>query len=371
MSAAAQPIVYFAGKIGSMFNVKYAFLRAAADDYGFHPCFLTESKEELAALRAAGLPVATKCSRNDAARTAAVVLDDFPAYSVAKHASLVGVKMLQLWHGVPLKKIGFPEIASGVNMNPQKAWHLARQYSGYAAAPSTSPWMTSELFSHVFKADDFPTLGFPRNDIMLRPPSRHDMLTVDTEVYGQLTRHKKSGGKIIIYMPTFRDNGDYFAGVKELDLRMLDVFCARHNIIFVAKFHPFVPSDISGALPNVILYGRNNDIYPLLGMADALITDYSSIYFDFLLVDKPLIFYPYDKEEYLSRDREMFFDYDDITPGIHAYNQEELLAAILKTLVTNEDPEAEARRALCDKVFTHKDAQSAHRVCRYIRDHLL
>jgi CDP-glycerol glycerophosphotransferase len=61
-------------------------------------------------------------------------------------------------------------------------------------------------------------------------------------------------------------------------------------------------------------------MYPLFTKVDLLITDYSSIFFDFLLTDKPVLFYPYDKDEYLTMDRSMYDDYDTVTPGHKAYN---------------------------------------------------
>ena len=62
------------------------------------------------------------------------------------------------------------------------------------------------------------------------------------------------------------------------------------------------------------------DMYPIFSKVDLLITDYSSIFFDFLITDKPILFYPYDKDDYLTRDRAMYDEYDTVTPGHKVYD---------------------------------------------------
>jgi len=69
---------------------------------------------------------------------------------------------------------------------------------------------------------------------------------------------------------------------------------------------------------------NESDIYPLFTKVDLLITDYSSIFFDFLLTDKPVLFYPYDKDDYLTKDRSMYDEYNSVTPGHKAYNFKDL-----------------------------------------------
>lgn len=367
----SRPSVLFAGSLGGLLNVKYAYLQAQRDDYGFEPIFVPQGREELALLHGAALPTLGRCSLEDVRKAAVVVVEDFPHKSALGAFALDASTVLQLWHGIPLKKIGFPEIASTVNMTPDKARYLEVQYSGYAAVPSTSPWMTDELFSHVFRAGDFPVLGFARNDILLRTPVQRDMLGADTGMYAMLMRHRKAGGTVAVYMPTFRDTGGSFLEDKAMDPLALDAFCARHKILFLAKFHPNLQVEAFRKLNNFVVYDSRKDIYPLLPLADALVTDYSSVYFDYMLLNRPLIFFPYDKEKYLRLDRELFYDYESMTPGVHVRTQDALHDALLRACTEHEDPHAEARRALCAKAFTYKDAHASHRVCCYIRDHLL
>lgn len=376
-----RPVVLFVGKVGGLCNVKYAFLQSQAQDYGFDSCLVPSSGDDHQLLRASGLPVAYPCTPELLNSAAAFVVDDFPHKSAlgelvsadpstgepAPDSSFfAGRPVIQLWHGIPLKKIGFPEIASAVNMNSEKALYLQRQYAGYACVPSTSPWMTEELFSRVFRAAEFPNLGFARNDILLRPPTHHDMLGVDQELYLDLVRHRKGGGKVVVYMPTFRDTGGNFLEDGVLDPFALEAFCLRHKIIFLTKFHPNIDVPAFRKLRAFMVCDSACDIYPLLPLADTLLTDYSSVYFDYMLLDRPLLFFDYDKDKYLTKDREMFFDYESMTPGLHCHTQEELLAALLRTLHCGEDPHASTRRELCARAFTHQDALASHRICCHI-----
>ncbi len=349
-------------------NVKYLFLHAAEHDYGFEPVFLTRLPGEYRLLKDRGLPVGRIDSSVKTLTSAAMlVMDDLPVMEA--YCLGIGAKKLQLWHGIPLKKIGFPEIDSGVNMPEDKAEYLRFGYSSCETVLSTSPWVTETLFSKVFKAREFIELGYPRNDVLLRPLEKDDLLNADTECYAALRRHKRNGGKVVVYMPTWRDTGLNFLdenGQFVLDPRKLGDFSARHNVLFVLKLHPYMDDRLLGDLPGVIRYASRRDIYPALPLADALITDYSSIYFDYLLLDRPIVFFAYDLPRYLSRDREMFFPFAEMTPGPVATTQADALEALRTILEDGRDSHAVAREELRARLFAHRDAGSAERICRHI-----
>ncbi len=370
-----RPLVLFIGRAGGrlMDNVKYMFVQAATHDYGFAPCFLTVHRDEHALLHAAKLPVLHlgQCTKEFIAGAALAVLDDFTdKCGPDLHHALQSIPKIQLWHGIPLKKIGFPEIESQVNMNEAKKQHLREQYSGYMCAASTSAWVTEQLFSRVFKADHIADLGFPRNDVLLRPVNRYDMINTDKELFNQCQAHRKAGGKIAVYMPTFRDTGGDFLSDNALDLALLASLCQKNNILLVAKFHPYVGAEAFRDLPGFVLCKSSADMYPILPLAHALITDYSSIYFDWLLLDKPILFFAYDKEKYVSKDRELFFDYESFTPGAVSQTQEQFLQDFVQTLVHGKDFFAPARQVLRKKLFDHTDAKSSHRWCAYVQQWL-
>ena len=127
------------------------------------------------------------------------------------------------------------------------------------------------------------------------------------------------------------------------------------------KLHPFLAARMSGlSAPNILQVSPVSDIYPLLSHFDVLLTDYSSIFFDYLLLDRPIVFYPYDMDSYRSG-RELLFDYDAMTPGPRAVDFDGLLAVIEATL-TQPDTFAAERKRVTDLVHDHRDGRSMARL---------
>ena len=96
------------------------------------------------------------------------------------------------------------------------------------------------------------------------------------------------------------------------------------------------------------------DTQILIIESKALITDYSSIYIDYLLLDKPLLFYCYDYEHYLENDREMYFDYENVTPGNKAKNFDELFKQICGVIENGDDYGREEREKVKNMFYCKK-----------------
>jgi CDP-glycerol glycerophosphotransferase len=365
--------VVFMGRQNSQFNdnCKYAFLHCARNCPELDCLYVSADLGVVTMLAARNLPAQVL----DDPRTVpfllsagVLVCDDFfwkkdPILKALLHPA----KTVQLWHGIPLKAIGFPELASSVNMTPEKAELLTDMYSGYDTVLSTSPYFTEKAFARAFRAEAFAELGYPRNDVLLREPGRDDMLGVDAALYGHMVRLKKAGWKTLVFMPTFRDGGGGPIEEDMLNLGRLHQFGQRHKIFTVLKLHPYVELGFKSRLPDTMrVAAASSDAYPLLRLADALLTDYSSVYFDFLLTDRPIVFYPYDFERYCSRDRELLFDYKAMTPGPEARDADTLFSVLEAVLVRGEDDHGPARRALAELSFSHRDGHAAERLGAYI-----
>lgn len=363
--------VIFMGRIGGALidNVKYAYLDCVRHFPELAGYFLTHDPAQRDLLARHNLPVLLFPDPDAVqicARASVVVSDDFwwRAHSPV-HALLQEARTFQLWHGIPLKAIGFPEIESSVNMTAEKAEYLRANYSGYDAVLSTSPHFTKHAFARAFGASDFPELGYPRNDGMLRPPDKYDMLNVDAELYGELRQRRKDGWRVVFYMPTFRDTGgDPFTDGALTPNRLVD-FADKNKVVFVCKFHPYVQARISSNAGAVRVCASHTDPYPLLRLADALVTDYSSIYFDYLLLRRPIVFFQYDHEAYVTRNRELMLDMDAVTPGSKAAD-EDALYRVLAQVLDEGDPYAWERDELLRLSFAHQDAGSGRRVNEYV-----
>ena len=229
--------------------------------------------------------------------------------------------VFSLWHGMPLKKIQ--------HLFPKDLTHIANRNFSFYCTLATSPLMR-QIVADCFACpkEKVKITGLPRNDYLFKK-LRFERLPETS--------------KIIVWMPTYRNGNNltegkqYEYGLPIIDtsnIERLNEHCAKNNVHILIKFHPFQMKDKEiGELSNIhILSSSYVDtsihFYNYLGAADALITDYSSVYIDFLAVDKPIAFILEDYDEY-NDDRGFVFD-DPIKymPGSHIYNLEELEAFI-------------------------------------------
>lgn len=372
-------VVVFAGRTGGRFvdNVKYLFSHCVLEKQPFTPFFLTHYEVEYRTMRSLGLPCLFFPSEEAMAmlpRARVVVADDswWKTKTLSYHLLSQAVAV-QLWHGIPLKLIGFPEIASAVNMDQDKARELRRGYSGYKAVVSTSPFVTKTALSKAFEAEHFWETGYPRNDVLFREPTHVEMLGVDRETLAEMQRLRSAGAKVVFYMPTFRDTGGDAFMDKALDPLALERFNQRMGCVLFIKFHPYVDTQIDSGLSTIRFVASHTDAYPLLPHVDVLLTDYSSVAYDFLLTDRPVVFFPYDLDKYLTRDREMFYAFEDMAPGPRPAEQGGLFEALAEALAAGggadglTDAWADKRTALRDKLFRHHDGGAAGRIAHHLR----
>jgi CDP-glycerol glycerophosphotransferase (TagB/SpsB family) len=252
-------------------------------------------------------------------------------------------KTLQLWHGVPFKKL------NSVNNI---------EYDYFVA---TSDYLNKEIFSFLFKSKKYINCGYPRIDAF---SDEDNLLFCDKNIYELVKNNKKNGIKTIIYVPTYRD--DVESNISPIDFFKLDNFLVENNICFIVKFHHFVLEqfdikiDDSKKYNNIVFYNSQGDIYPIIKYVDLLITDYSSIAFDYLLLNRPIIYFDYDIEEYKQSRGEFLLDYDKYTPGIKVKNQIELEKAILTTL--EKDAFFNQRKELVKELFDYVDHNVSNRI---------
>ena len=140
--------------------------------------------------------------------------------------------------------------------------------------------------------------------------------------------------KTYIYMPTWRNDGRDFIEQIGADWQQLNNLMMKNNSLFILKFHPFTNIDIKGIsqFSNICIYPQNCDVYTLLPFIDCLITDYSSIYTDFLMMNKEIILFVFDYKEYVEGSYGLH-EYDKYYVGKRAFDFNHLL----KTIESGED----------------------------------
>ena len=359
-------------------NVKYLYLhlrRSAHDQVEFY--FLTANRQVYEALREKRLPVLLypkPATLFLMLRTSVLIVDNFTWIYGRKYHFFMKAFIVQLWHGCSIKSLGLDNSFVKQTLKPlwrRTLYTLKGRFPLYDMLLSTSAINTEKIFTPAFRFKEIIESGYPRNDILLAEPDELDLIGTDNEVLEKAEALKNNGRKILLYAPTFRDTGqgDDFLEQEALDMDKLDEFAGQNDLWVVFKVHPFreLPADFN-RYANLIKYDDNGDVYPLLPMVDLLITDYSSIFFDFLYLDKPIVFFPYDLEKYIRKDRNLKYDYNWVTPGPKCTNQADLHTLILKCLAHDEDKHRSKRSEIFDMSFSHKTGSASAQIWKMIED---
>lgn len=221
---------------------------------------------------------------------------------------------INLWHGVPLKKIGIDIIPGYKPKN-----ELLRKFSSggfwrdqYIVAPSQ---LAASLLGHAMeiKKEKWLIASYPRN----------------SRLYNNYLEKKDDISPFnVYYLPTFRNQDDNNRNpILDSDIEDFNSRLKENNIVFHVKPHFASKSDWNklSQYSNIDIIASQEDVYGALLETDLLITDYSSVYFDYLLTNKPILFFPYDLDFYAQEERGFYMDYDQITPGKKVYSYEEFV----------------------------------------------
>lgn len=207
--------------------------------------------------------------------------------------------------------------------------------------------ITSNIFASAFRIskDKCIELGYPRCDIFY-----NNAFIAENETH-----------KIITYMPTWRLDNKNFLDSALPDFEILNNVLRKNDLLLYIKLHPNTET-INKKYTNIFFMNSQREIYDFLPSSDVLITDYSSIYFDYLLLDREIIFYPFDYEEYINNDRNLYFDYDTLTPGKTIYQFKQLLEVLNNLENLNYSTE---RKRLKDTLWKYQDGNASQRIFDY------
>ena len=361
--------IIFIGRDSSVFldNCKYLYLYMVKNYKNLNPIFLTEDKDTFISLRRNNLPVifypsieATKVIL----QSKILIVDNLMWIKNFKHFLFLDTFKIQLWHGAGFKYIEKMN-KKDKEVNSLKGFLTGRRQK-YDVVVSTSPFYTKYVFSKSFDFNEIWETGYPRNDVFFRNIDKYDLINVDISILDNIQRKKQKGFKIMLYAPTFRDTGGDPFQDKAINLTELNSFLKKQNIFLLMKFHPDPNFDYKkfDNLSNITIYPNEKDIYPIMKFVDVLITDYSSIYMDFILMDKPVIFFPYDYSKYITKDRQIQFDYNWITPGPKAYKFDELIQTIENIL--ENDRYKKQRENIRNIAWKFVDGNASYRIVKNI-----
>lgn len=288
-----------------------------------------------------------------------------------------GAVKFNLWHGSGNKKTNYDNKFDRVR-HPRNLWekfcYFPRRLSD--EKPSHYTLATSPMMADIFVSAFQTTIkhiildGYPRNDMLFHTNYQNLLTPEEEKNLNKMKQFKREGYTILVYMPTFRESESLFFQV--MDLEKFNAYLKENKYIFFTKLHPKskLQDEFSKiSYENIQNIEANIDPYTFLKECDLLVTDYSSIYSDYLMLNRPSVLFPYDFEEYSNDTRECYFPYEEYMPEVRAYQMDELMEQISNVL--KNDTCAEGRKQLKNKIFIYADGNTSQRLCRKIQEHLL
>lgn len=233
--------------------------------------------------------------------------------------------ILQTWHGTPLKRLGLDLSVSGDAVESLDKIHEEYRRDGelISALITPSPYGSLHLGSAFGLSPDSPKIwetGYPRNDFLFNY-SEEDVRNIKEKL------GIPSGKKVILYAPTFRDKG-FVKGKGYVNELYLDILSLKKRFskdsILILRTHYFAARQDCAEFGDFVVDGNSvDDINELYVISDIMITDYSSVMYDYAALKRPMLFYMPDLEEYKDNIRDFYMDPAQL-PGPMLQKQDEL-----------------------------------------------
>ncbi|MEW8964725.1 CDP-glycerol glycerophosphotransferase family protein, partial [Staphylococcus arlettae] len=283
-----------------------------------------------------------------------IFVDDF-------HPLLYTVKfrksqeIIQVWHAVgAFKTVGYSR--TGKKGGPFFNSVNHRNYTKAFVSSETDIPFYGEAFG-IKEQNIIPT-GVPRTDILFDKTYEQQIVAEMEETLPII-----KGKKVILFAPTFRGNGHHTAHYPffKIDFARFARYCKENNAVVLFKMHPFVknkltiPREYQEYFIDVSDFREVNDI---LFVTDILISDYSSLIYEFAVFKRPMLFYAFDLEDYITS-RDFYEPYETFVPGKIVESFDDLIVAL-----DNEDFEQEKVPKFLDKHFKYQDGRSSERLVR-------
>jgi CDP-glycerol glycerophosphotransferase (TagB/SpsB family) len=261
--------------------------------------------------------------------------------------------VINMWHGTPIKNIGY--LTKDMFNNNGVKLVVDNNFDYFLVSSSVEIPALSKAFG--VNPEVIKPIGIPRNDILAN--------------HKQVEKVDSNEKVKVLYLPTFRDFEalEYFP-FNDYNSVEFNEFLNSKNIEIIIKPHMnnmagSVLEEKTKDIDNIIIKGdKNVDLQNLLIESDILITDYSSVFFDFLLLDRPLIFFPYDLKEY-EASRGFIYDYDEVSPGDKVYTQKAFLDS-LSRYISNPNKDSDKRAIVRDRFHTFQDGNTCKRLVELI-----
>ena len=284
-----------------------------------------------------------------------------------------GAVKINLWHGTGNKRANHDNLFDTVRhpRNMKERWKtFPRRLTD--EKPCYYTLATSDDLAEITKSAFNTTLdhvlidGYPRNDSFLDTNYPRLLNEVEKLIVDKILDWKTKGYIIDFYMPTFRDSEKIFFDV--MNLEKYNQFLCENSIVFLIKLHP--KSKLKNEFAKIVYSNIHTvdasiDPYIFMEHVDILTSDYSSVYSDFMLLNRPVVAFHYDFAEYINHTRDCYVPFEEYMPELCAKNMQELMEYTLQAL--RLDPCAEKRSISCKRMFSYKDANATLRLIEKIK----
>lgn len=283
-----------------------------------------------------------------------------------------GAVKVNLWHGVGLKKIEFC-IENGPLANRYVRKTLKERFFYPFVYQRPDFFLSSTDFQTVKFAQAFRispqrclNLGYPRNDVLLWSEERRECFINEFEplVTRQLIDKLKGYKKVYLYMPTWRDSQKELFAI-HLDVNRLNSLMEEMDGLFLFKPHPIMKIDpaIFNENPRLVLLDSHVDVYTVLPYTQVLITDYSSILYDYLLMEgKDTILYLYDYKEYI-KERDFNYPFLENVAGTIVYD-----FAMLEKTIRNNNYDRSQYALINNRFWGEYDGNAAREIVSWLKE---
>ncbi len=271
-------------------------------------------------------------------------------------------QVIQLWHGIPIKNVGLRAIKS-------ESW-WRKEALRYAFVPSTSD-ADHEVMTASFAANRAGIVhvtGLPRHDLMVIPDQD---LPSDYQTHLKSIRERLAGRKMVLFGPTWRTGDETPCMFTLKEFEALDELFARYNSVLSCRLHRNMmkaPRGETFISENVIYLNDIPDINILFRECAAVITDYSSLYLDFMKLDRPVFLYTSDLYRY-AENRGFNYTAEEFTPHDFEITNFDALLARLELFLQGKHTLDAKYREVKSRFHAHElDGSSAQRVLKIIRN---
>lgn len=239
---------------------------------------------------------------------------------------------VQTWHGSPLKKLGVDIVETSNARTSTLDYQLMNQNDSYRIKYFLSQnSFSTEKFISAFELKETCSileLGYPRNDLLFNY-NQDDINRIKDSLNIDYNK------KIILYTPTWRENSLNMNKYQDEEVIDFDKILNELNNEYLILYRSHYMSSNNINNKNIIDVSKYDDISELFIISDLLITDYSSTFFDYSNLKRPIIFYMYDYDKYLNNTRGVYQEVLDDLPGVIVKDESSLIEAIRNNKVSD------------------------------------